>query len=76
MPAEDGKRLIHCHLEINGGSLMLADTFPDQGHGLQPLHSYTLTVRSATSTPGRPAGPAVHLPEQERQRDRLLPDPA
>jgi PhnB protein len=32
MPAEDGKRLLHCHLEINGGGLMLSDNFPEYGH--------------------------------------------
>ena len=24
IPGQDGKRLMHCHLEINGGSLMIA----------------------------------------------------
>ena len=34
MPAEDGVRLMHCHLRINGGSLMLANDFPEyHGHG-------------------------------------------
>ena len=28
VPTEDG-RLMHCHLEINGGSLMLNDDFPE-----------------------------------------------
>jgi len=28
-PAQDGKRLMHCHLHINGGSLMLSDDFPE-----------------------------------------------
>jgi len=45
MPAEDGRRLMHCHLEINGGSLMLADAFPEHDHGLQPSHSYTMTIQ-------------------------------
>ena len=27
MPAEDGKRLMHCHLVINGASVMLSDDF-------------------------------------------------
>lgn len=31
MPDQDGKRLMHCHLEINGGSLMIADNFPEMG---------------------------------------------
>ncbi|SJM54316.1 Glyoxalase family protein [Brevundimonas diminuta 3F5N] len=29
MPAEDGERLLHAHLRINGGSIMLADEFPE-----------------------------------------------
>jgi PhnB protein len=29
--AEDGERLIHAHLHINGGSVMLSDEFPDYG---------------------------------------------
>lgn len=29
MPAEDGKRLLHAHLKVNGQSLMLADDFPE-----------------------------------------------
>ena len=31
MPADDGVRLMHCHLGINGGSVMLADCFPEYG---------------------------------------------
>ena len=27
MPAEDGKRLMHCHLKINGASVMFSDDF-------------------------------------------------
>jgi PhnB protein len=38
MPAEDGVRLLHCHLEINGGSVMLADDFPEF-HGLMDAPS-------------------------------------
>ena len=29
MPAEDGKRIMHAHLTINGGNLMLSDEFPE-----------------------------------------------
>jgi PhnB protein len=29
MPAEDGKRVMHAHLRINGGSVMLSDEFPE-----------------------------------------------
>lgn len=44
LPAPDGKRLMHCHLEINGGSLMLADCFDEHGHSHQPSHSFTMTL--------------------------------
>lgn len=44
MPAEDGKRLMHCHLEINGGSLMLSDCFPESGYEHQPSHSFTMQL--------------------------------
>ena len=29
--ADDGERLIHSHLHINGGSVMLSDEFPEMG---------------------------------------------
>ncbi len=32
VPAEDGERLMHARLIINGGSLMLHDEFPEYGH--------------------------------------------
>jgi PhnB protein len=32
--AEDG-RLMHCHLYINGGSVMMSDCFPEYGHPAQ-----------------------------------------
>ena len=31
--ADDGKRILHAHLKLNGGSLMLNDDFPEFGHG-------------------------------------------
>src|SRR3546814_4127761 len=31
--AEDGKRLMHAHLALNGGSLMLNDDFPEMRDG-------------------------------------------
>jgi PhnB protein len=33
MPAQDGKRLMHAHLKVNGASLMLADDFPEYRGG-------------------------------------------
>lgn len=31
-PGEDGERLMHAHLKINGASVMLHDEFPEYGH--------------------------------------------
>lgn len=45
MYGEDGKRIMHCQLEINGGALMLSDNFPE--YGLPPVqrsHSYTMQL--------------------------------
>lgn len=40
--AQDGKRLIHCHLTINGGALMLNDPFPEFGHPWKPPEGFVL----------------------------------
>lgn len=45
MMADDGKRLMHCHLEINGGSLMINDHFPEYGMGPQPSHNFTMHLQ-------------------------------
>jgi PhnB protein len=45
MPADDGKRLMHCHMQINGGALMLSDCFPEHGFGLQKSNSYTMHLQ-------------------------------
>lgn len=34
--AEDGKRVLHAHLELNGGPLMLNDDFPEMMGGAAP----------------------------------------
>lgn len=44
MSGEDSKKIMHIHLIINGGSLMLCDPFPEYGQELQPSHSYTMTL--------------------------------
>lgn len=41
-PADDKGRLMHVHLVINGGSVMLCDPFPDHGHPHQPPQAFTL----------------------------------
>ncbi|MGH6843778.1 MAG: VOC family protein [Methylocella sp.] len=37
MPSLDGMRIMHCELDINGGSVMLADAFPEFGQTRMPL---------------------------------------
>lgn len=44
MPAEDGQRLMHSHLVINDGSLMISDCFPESGYEHQPSHSFTMQL--------------------------------
>jgi PhnB protein len=45
MPGQDGKRLMHCHLEINGGAFMLSDNFPEMGlPPVQRSSSYTMQL--------------------------------
>ncbi|NJC42719.1 PhnB protein [Brevundimonas alba] len=41
--ADDGERLIHAHLHINGGSIMLSDEFPEYG-GEQDVAPKGVTV--------------------------------
>jgi PhnB protein len=41
----DGRKLMHCHLEINGGALMLSDHFPEMGKPpIQRSTSYTMQL--------------------------------
>jgi len=47
MPAEDGKRLMHCHLEINGGPLLMSDCFEEHGFPHQPSGSFTMHLQVA-----------------------------
>ena len=43
--AQDGKRIMHAHLKINGGSLMLNDDFPEYGGAASPPGSLTLHLQ-------------------------------
>jgi PhnB protein len=44
MPAVDGLRIAHCELSINGGSVMLADAFPELGQTRSPLPAEPVTM--------------------------------
>lgn len=39
MPADDGVRLMHAHLHVNGASLMMHDDFPEYTGGAMPAPS-------------------------------------
>lgn len=45
VPAPDGKRILHCHLAINGGSIMINDAFPEFGCPLQAPQGYALHLQ-------------------------------
>ena len=47
LPADDGERMMHCALVINGGNLMICDCFPEMGHGFehQPSSSFTMHLQ-------------------------------
>jgi PhnB protein len=44
-PADDGKRLMHAHLKVNGCDLFLNDAFPEYGEPAKPPASVTLALR-------------------------------
>lgn len=43
--ADDGKRIMHAHLLLNGGHLMLNDDFPEYGGAATPPGSVTLHLQ-------------------------------
>ncbi len=43
VPALDGMRIMHCELLINGGTVMLADAFPEFGHTRPPVPGELVT---------------------------------
>jgi PhnB protein len=55
MPALDGLRIMHCELGMNGGSIMLADAFPEFGN-------------TRVAVPGEPVTVSVSLEFETAQR--------
>jgi len=43
-PADDGKRLLHARLNINGGIVMLSDEFPEHGGSAAPAKDKPTSV--------------------------------
>ena len=59
LPADDGRRIMHAQLAINGGTLMMADDFPEYCGGVAA---------------GAPAGVTLHLhvDDADRWYDRAV----
>ncbi|MCW3797705.1 VOC family protein [Sphingomonas sp. BN140010] len=84
MPSEDG-RLMHAHLIVNGGSLMLHDEFPEHvgpDHRVGPYNGVTLHLQVADADTvwkqALDAGAAVEMPLQDQfwgDRYGVLKDP-
>ena len=51
MPALDGMRIMHCELKINGGSVMLADAFPEFGQTRVGIPGEPVTVSVSLELP-------------------------
>lgn len=45
MPPDEKGRMMHIHLVVNGGSLMLSDAFPEYGHPLKTPQAFTLHLQ-------------------------------
>jgi PhnB protein len=45
LPPDEKGRYLHIHLVVNGGSLMLADAFPDHGHPLETPGAFMLHLQ-------------------------------
>ena len=67
MPSEDGKKLIHCHLHINGGSLTIMDRMRDEDPGPPRNVDLILTVDDIDAWWDRAvkAGAEVVMPVQK-----------
>lgn len=75
-------RLIHCHLYINGGSVMLSDPFPEHGHPWQPPQAFNIHLQvediNAWFSRAVEAGMGVVMPVQLQfwgDRYGMLRDP-
>ncbi|MGE0045625.1 MAG: VOC family protein [Hyphomonadaceae bacterium] len=44
-PAEDGKRLMHAHIKINGGDVLMSDVFEEFGHDMSDPHGVTIHLQ-------------------------------
>jgi uncharacterized glyoxalase superfamily protein PhnB len=69
MPPDDKGRFMHIHLVVNGGSLMLADPFPEHGAPLEKPAGFMLHLQvedvDAAFDKAVKAGATVKLPVQD-----------
>jgi PhnB protein len=71
VPSDDG-RIMHCHLEINGGSVMLNDDFPEYrgGQSGEPPSGVTLHLQVEDAdelwTDALAAGASVIMPLEDQ----------
>ncbi len=69
MPPDDKGRYMHIHLVINGGSLMLADAFPEHGAPLEKPAAFMLHLQvddvDAAFVKAVNAGATVAMPVQD-----------
>src|SRR5579885_2788636 len=56
MPSFDALPVMHCELEINGGSVMLADAFPEFGQTRTPLPGELATASGGGEGEGGRSG--------------------
>ena len=45
MPADDGKRLMHAHIRINGSAVLMSDCFPEYGYPFKEPQGLTLHIQ-------------------------------
>lgn len=68
-PVDDKGRTMHIHLHINGGSVMLADFYPEHGHAFEAPQAFSMhmTVADVDAAWKRAtdAGAEIVLPLQE-----------
>ena len=69
IPAQDGKRLLHVHMRINGSSIMFNDAFAECGQGLVAPQAFVLHLQvddvEAWWTRAVEAGVEVAMPLQD-----------
>jgi PhnB protein len=70
--SDDGKRLLHCQLSINGGTLFLSDDFPEYRGGLPAPEPASVTLHLEVDNADRwweraiAAGAEIRMPLEDQ----------